>query len=127
MKLSKPTLNGFLDQGCAITGEVTFVDLLRVHGRVTGTVRSDRELLVGEGGEVDGEILVGRLTVAGTVRGTVHANDRVVVHTTGRILAEVFTPTLVVDEGGMIEGQVHMTAAAKPQTPTGQPSGKPDA
>ena len=40
------TLNGFLDQGCTIRGEVDFADLLRVHGHVIGSVRSAAELLV---------------------------------------------------------------------------------
>jgi cytoskeletal protein CcmA (bactofilin family) len=109
MKKSASTLNGFLDQGCSIKGDIVFADLLRVHGRVEGTISSEHELLVGEGGEVDGEVVVGRLIVAGTVRGTVRVKERVVIHGKGRLLAEVFASTLVVDEGGVLEGAVHMT------------------
>jgi cytoskeletal protein CcmA (bactofilin family) len=113
MNRSQSTLNGFLDQGCTIKGDVVFSDLLRVHGRVEGRVTSEHELLVGEGGEVDGEVTVGRLVVAGTVRGTVRAAERVVIHGTGKVLAEVFASTLVVDEGGVLEGEVHMTRPSK--------------
>jgi cytoskeletal protein CcmA (bactofilin family) len=117
MKKSQGTLNGFLDQGCTIKGEVVFSDLLRVHGHVSGRISSEHELLVGEGGEVEGEVRVGRLIVAGTVRGTVHVKDRVVIHRTGRVEAEVFAPTLVVDEGGVLEGPVHMTRPARAEPP----------
>ena len=117
MKRAQGTLNGFLDQGCTITGEVVFSDLLRVHGHVSGSVSSEHELLVGEGGEVEGQVTVGRLVVAGTVRGTVRVKDRVVIHSTGRVLAEVFAPTLVVDEGGVLEGPVHMTRPANAEPP----------
>jgi cytoskeletal protein CcmA (bactofilin family) len=110
MKRDQATLNGFLDQGCTITGEVLFADLLRVHGHVVGRVTGEHELLVGEGGLVEGEIQVGRLVVAGTVKGTVRVKERLVVHGSGKVLAEVFAPTLVVDEGGVMEGVVHMTA-----------------
>jgi len=115
MKKSQGTLNGFLDQGCSIQGDVVFADLLRVHGHVSGKVSSEHELLVGEGGEVEGEVTVGSLIVAGTVRGTVRAKERVVIHGTGRVVAEVFAPTLVVDEGGVLEGPVHMTRPASPE------------
>lgn len=108
MKKPQATLNGFLDQGCVIRGDVTFSELLRVHGHVVGTVSSEKELLVGEGGVVEGDVTVGRLVVAGTVRGTVRAAERVVVHAGGKVIAEVHTPKLVVDEGGVLEGQVHM-------------------
>jgi len=109
MKRSHGTLNGFLDQGCSIKGEVVFSDLLRVHGHLAGTVSSEHELLVGEGGVVEGEIAVGRLVVAGTVRGTVRVKERVVIHPTGQVFAEIFAPALVVAEGGVVEGPVHMT------------------
>ena len=112
MRKTQATLNGFLDQGCTITGEVVFADLLRVHGHVVGRVSGEHELLVGEGGLVEGEIQVGRLVVAGTVKGTVRVKERLVVHGSGKVLAEVFAPTLVVDEGGVMEGVVHMTAPA---------------
>ncbi|HNX49818.1 MAG TPA: polymer-forming cytoskeletal protein [Thermoanaerobaculaceae bacterium] len=123
MKKPGGTLNGFLDQGCSIKGDIVFSDLLRVHGQATGTVRSDGELLVGEGGVVEGEIMVARLVVAGTVRGSVKARERLVVHRSGRVTADISTPILVVDEGGVVEGTVKMTAPGQP--PTTEP--KPDA
>ncbi len=58
---------------------------------------------------MEGEITVGRLVVAGTVKGTVRVKESLMIHGTGRVLAEVFAPTLVVDEGGVLEGVVHMT------------------
>lgn len=111
------TLNGFLDQGCTIRGEVAFADLLRVHGHVIGTVRSAAELLVGEGGLVEGDVEVGRLAVAGTVKGKVRVTEKLVVHPGGRVLAEIWTPALVVEEGGVVEGMVHMANNSPLDTP----------
>lgn len=108
MKSNQATINGFLDEGCTIKGDVTFTDLLRIHGHVVGTITSDAELLVGEGGVVEGEVNVARLVVAGTVRGTVRVKERMVVHGGGRVLAEIHAPKLVVDEGGVVDGLVHM-------------------
>jgi cytoskeletal protein CcmA (bactofilin family) len=109
MMRRQATLNGLLDQGCTVRGEVAFVDLLRVHGHVIGSVTSEAELFVGEGGVIEGEIRVGRLIVAGTVTGTVWVTERLVVHKGGKILAEVHAPKLVMDDGGILEGHVHMT------------------
>jgi cytoskeletal protein CcmA (bactofilin family) len=112
MKSSQGTLNGFLDQGCTIRGDIVFNDLLRVHGHAIGSVASKGELLVGEGGIVEGEVTVGRLVVAGTVQGTVRVKERLVIHGTGKVIAEVHTPVLLVDEGGLLEGKVVMERAA---------------
>ncbi len=109
MGKAEAALAGFLDRGCSIKGDVTFSDLLRVHGHVVGKVASEHELLVGEGGVVEGEVVVGNLAVAGTVRGTVRVKERMVVHSSGRVYAEVFAPRLVVEEGGVLDGVVHMS------------------
>jgi len=112
------TLNGLLDQGCTIRGHVAFTDLLRVHGHIIGTVASEAELFVGEGGLIEGEIRVGRLVVAGTVQGAVWVTERLVVHQGGKVLAEVHAPKLVMEEGGLLEGQVHMTAGSDAPQPS---------
>lgn len=122
MKKPVGTLNGFLDQGCSIKGDVVFNDLLRVHGHLRGSVKSEGELLVGEGGVVEGEIVVGRLVVAGTVQGTVQVREKLVVHGSGKVMAEVATPVLVVDEGGVLEGSVKM---AMPQPRQAHPNPTP--
>lgn len=115
MKKHDVSLNGFLDQGCTVRGDVEFADLLRIHGHVIGKVTSEHELLVGEGGMVEGEVCVGRLIVAGTVSGTVRVKETLVVHASGRVSAEVFTPTLVVDKGGVVDGTIHMASQATPR------------
>lgn len=107
-------LNGFLDAGSHIQGELRFEDTFRVDGKVTGKVRSDGELVVGERGEVDGEIVVGRIVVAGTVKGRIEAG-RIEIARSGRVLADLATPVLVVEEGGFVEGTCTMQRAERTQ------------
>ena len=100
------TLNGFLDRGARLEGTLAFDDVFRIDGVFKGTVTSDAELVVGDGGVVEGEIRVARLAVSGTVRGVVHASERIEVHAGGKLLAEVHAPRLVVEEGAVIQGPV---------------------
>lgn len=102
-------LNGFLDRGSHLQGELHFETTFRVHGKFTGTVASEGDLIVGEGGELEGEIKVGDLFVSGIVRGKVAAKRRVHLAPTGRLYAEVDTPSLVVDEGAFFEGNCTMS------------------
>ena len=104
-------LNGFLDAGSHIEGDLNFEDTFRIDGRVTGRIRSKGDLVVGEGGVVDGEISVGRLLVSGTVKGRVQATERVEVAAGGRILAEIQTRSLVIEDGALFDGQCAMGAA----------------
>jgi cytoskeletal protein CcmA (bactofilin family) len=107
-KTNAGDLSGFLDQGSHFEGELRFEQSFRVDGKVTGTVRSDGDLVVGEKGEIDGEVRVGRLFVSGLVRGQVHVAKRLSIHPRGRVEGEVRSPALVVEEGGVLEGQCAM-------------------
>jgi cytoskeletal protein CcmA (bactofilin family) len=101
-------LNGFLDAGSELQGELRFETSFRVDGRFTGTVVSEGDLMVGAGGEIEGEIRVGRVFVSGTIRGNIEARQRVQIASGGKVFADLATPSLVIEDGGMFEGRCAM-------------------
>lgn len=103
----KSQLNGFLDAGSHLHGELHFDDTFRIEGRLTGKVHSSGDLYVGQGGEVQGEVRVGRLFVTGKVDALIQA-QRVEIAAGGQLRGEVSTPCLVIDEGAIFEGQARM-------------------
>ena len=113
MARSNDALNGFVDSGCTIRGELEFANSFRLDGTVEGTIRSQSELLVGEGGMVDGEVDVARCLVGGEVRGVLRATEQVVLHATARVWADIHTPALVMEDGALLEGKVTMEAGQK--------------
>ena len=119
-KNGKSQLNGFLDAGSHLRGDLHFEDTFRIDGKLTGKVDSTGDLYVGERGEVEGEVKVGRLFVSGRVQAIVQA-QRVEVAPGGQLRGEVETPTLVIDEGAIFEGQSRMVErAASPPVSAGQ-------
>jgi cytoskeletal protein CcmA (bactofilin family) len=115
-------LNGFLDRGSHLRGELQFDAHFRIHGRFTGDVTTDGELIVGEGGEVEGELRVGQIVVSGTVKGSIQATRRVQITPTGKVFADVDTPALVVEDGALFEGRSVMSRdAAKAVAAAGGP------
>lgn len=101
-------LDGFVDAGCTIRGELEFLTTFRLEGRVEGTVRSPAELVIGSGGVVEGEIHVARCLVAGTVRGRIAATERVVLHAGARVEADLQSPVVVMEDGAHLVGHVAM-------------------
>lgn len=113
MARANDSLNGFVDAGCTIRGELEFSSSFRLDGRVEGTVRSTSELVVGESGVVDGEVDVARCLVGGEVKGTIRASEQVVLHAGAKVYADVYTPALVMEDGALLEGRVSMTSAGE--------------
>jgi len=110
-------ISGFLAEGTEIRGEIHFRDILRVDGKVTGKVISEKELVVGETGEVEAEINVGTLSVSGKVTGTFHVREKLEIHPKGRVVGDLTLekPNLVIHEGGVFEGKIDMNASAAPR------------
>ena len=101
-------LNGFLDAGSHIEGDLHFEDTFRVDGRLTGRVVSNGDLVVGEQGQVEGEIRVGRIFISGTVKGSVLAAKRVEITAQGKVNADLETPSLMIEDGAFFEGRCSM-------------------
>jgi cytoskeletal protein CcmA (bactofilin family) len=101
-------LNGFLDSGSHVEGELRFDTSFRVDGKFTGKVSSAGDLIVGEGGEVEGDLRVGQVFISGTVRGTVRAARRIQISSRGKVFADIDTPALVVEDGAFFQGNCTM-------------------
>jgi cytoskeletal protein CcmA (bactofilin family) len=108
-------ISGFLAEGTEIHGEVRFRDVLRVDGKITGKVISEKELVIGESGEVEADVDVGILSVSGKITGTLHVKEKLEIHPTGRVIGDLTLdkPNLVIHEGGLFEGNIDMNAGKK--------------
>jgi cytoskeletal protein CcmA (bactofilin family) len=111
MARSADTLNGFIDPGCTLRGELEFANSFRVDGRIEGTIRSRSELVIGEDGTVEGDVEVARCLVGGQVKGTIRGTEKVVLHASAKVWGEVHAPAVVMEEGAFLEGKIAMASA----------------
>ena len=117
-------LNGFLDAGSHIQGDLVFEDTFRVDGRLTGTVKSDGDLVVGEQGVIEAEVAVGRLFVSGTLRGEVSATRRIELASSARVEATLTSPTMVIEEGAKMDGRCITGGGPRPADSGGDAQAK---
>jgi cytoskeletal protein CcmA (bactofilin family) len=107
------TLNGFLDKGSHLQGDLVFEEAFRIDGKFHGKIRSGSELILGDSAEVEGEIDVGRLSVNGSLKGTVRAKERIELHARARVEADLSTPVLKIEEGARFDGTCRMGESSK--------------
>ena len=107
-KTDDATLNGFLDRGSHFTGDLKFEEGFRIDGKFEGKITSGHELVIGETADVEAEIHVGRLSVNGSLRGNVVASERIDLQPKARILADLTTPALSIEEGAFFQGSCKM-------------------
>jgi len=101
-------LTAFIDQGSEFEGKLSFKDTVRIDGRFQGEISSENTLIVGESGEIEASIRSNNVVVSGAVVGDVTAGRQIVLHKTARVQGNLDTPSLVVEEGAVFNGQIKM-------------------
>jgi len=101
-------LNGFIDRGSHMRGELTFEDSFRIDGGFEGKIRSGSELVIGDAAEVTADIDVARLSINGSLKGSVRAGERVELLAKARVFGDIVTPILRIEEGAVFQGSCQM-------------------
>ena len=101
-------LNGFMDEGTEVLGELRFRDTLRIDGRVKGKIVSDNTLIIGESGQVEADIDCGVVSIRGTVSGRVHGRQRIELLAGAKVQATLISPKLVIEDGAFFQGDCEM-------------------
>ena len=121
-------------------GELTAEEDVILQGRVEGSIRHARSLIIGSEGSVLGDVYASHLTVEGLVEGDLHCSEAVVVRATAQVRGNIFAPRVGIMEGATFNGRVEMDpgaaaaqaanarpAARQPATPARSPATSPSA
>lgn len=104
--------------GMEVEGDCGSEGSVRVEGRVEGQVRAAKSVVVGEEGEIVGDVHTQDAVVAGRVQGTIRAASRVELKATCRVRGNIESGTVKLEEGGRVDGELRMTdrSGAQPST-----------
>ncbi len=94
--------------GSKVIGDMECSGVLKIEGTVEGTIRGARQVLLGRQGLVKGDIETREAVIGGQVEGAIHALERVEIQGTAAVIGNVHTKTIVIREGGQINGAVRM-------------------
>ena len=91
-----------INSGLSIVGKIVGQGRLSILGHVEGEVHAST-VQVGEGAEVEGNIVAEELTIGGRVKGTIHAN-RVTLNSTAVVEGDIYHRSLAIEENAQFEG-----------------------
>ena len=104
-------LETIVGAGTEIRGELSVKGTLRVDGSVDGNILADW-VIVGEGGNIKGNVNATGMTVGGRVEGNIEALELVDLKPKARVYGEIHAGKLSVSEGAVFDGQSRMRADA---------------
>ncbi len=102
-------MDSMLGSGSFCDGSLKVEGGLRIDGTVDGEVEVTGTLTVGREGVITGNVKVDTAIVAGRIRGTVRATSQLELQGGSRLEGDVFTRSLVIEEGVFFEGNCSMS------------------
>ncbi|MGD9159079.1 MAG: polymer-forming cytoskeletal protein [Desulfobacteraceae bacterium] len=104
------TINAFLGKDTEFEGKLNFNGTVRIDGHFKGEIKSaEGNLIVGEFGMIDADIHISHIFISGEIRGNIIADHRIDLHPSGKVFGNIQTPTLSLQEGAILEGDVRMS------------------
>ena len=97
-----------------VSGDLTTEGVVKIEGKVKGTIRANTQTLIAPGALVQGDLYTAEAIIGGRVEGNVHATDRVEVQATAEVQGDVYTRRIVVLEGGNVNGSIKMGSLPEP-------------
>ena len=95
---------------CYFQGTLSVQGSLRVDGHLEGSVDNARQVIVGEGGKITGDVTGHTVVCGGDIIGNVCA-DMLEVLAKASIKGDIRAHKMIVEEGGRIEGQCKIGGA----------------
>ena len=107
-------IKGYVGKGMTLEGTMKFDGTVRIDGHFKGDIKSSGTLIAGEGALLEAKVNAGTIVVSGEVRGTIEAEKRVELKAPGKVVGDIITPTLIIGEGVIFEGNCVMTKKTAP-------------
>ena len=116
-RLPESHTNTVIAKDLTVTGTLQGDGVVQIEGTVEGEISLRGYVIVAATGVVRGPIEAEVIRIAGSVEGDLTAHDHLRLEKTGSVVGNVTTVSLIVEEGGWLNGRTTMVrTAATPQT-----------
>ena len=104
-------VTNFLASGIEIKGTIRFQNDMHIDGKIEGEIISDKgKVTIGETAQIKGDITAGDVRIYGNVEGKV-TSDRCELKQQARVVGDMKTRSLAMEEGAHLLGRTEITAA----------------
>jgi cytoskeletal protein CcmA (bactofilin family) len=109
--------NSVIGENSVFEGKFYVSGSILIEGKFDGEIKTEDHLTVGPTGKVKTDIYARRVTISGTLIGNITATEEVDLLANGKVLGNVVTPKLNVENGVLIQGMVTLTGGQTDNVP----------
>ena len=104
-----------ISKGTEIQGDISSLGDMRIEGIVNGALQCKARIVIGDSGEVRGNITANDAVISGKVIGNVMVNEFLFLKGTAKIFGDLVVGKIVVENGAEFNGSCRMNSELEQQ------------
>ena len=117
------TGNAVLGKSVIVKGQILSREDLTIDGEVEGTVEmQEHRLTIGPNGKVRASVKAREVIVLGTLHGNVETGDRIDIRKEAKLVGDIKTARIVIEDGAYFKGNVDIIRAEVPRPAAAAPA-----
>ena len=97
-----------IGQNAVCNGDFRCPGSARIDGTINGSVEVEGILILGTSGIINGDVYAKAVSIGGEVIGNINAPEKAQLAETSRVIGDIVTDTIVIDEHAIFQGNVTM-------------------
>lgn len=106
----------YIAEGITVEGKITGNKSVGIDGNFEGELDISSKVVVGETGEIKGNITAEDVEISGKMDGNIIADNFMEAKPTGQIIGDIEASRLVIEDGAIFEGNITMSKKNKTKT-----------
>ena len=107
LEISQHEISTIIGEGFVFIGEVRGASVIRIEGKIIGNVNVENGVILGEKGNVEGDINTKSAIIYGTIKGNIKSTQ-LEIKKSGLINGDISTDTLEIELGAQYNGKLNM-------------------
>jgi cytoskeletal protein CcmA (bactofilin family) len=109
-----------LGKNVTVKGQIFSREDLTIDGEVEGTVEcQEHRLTIGPNGRVHAGLKAREIVIYGSIQGNVEAADKIDIRKEAKLVGDIKTSRIMIEDGAYFKGSIDITKTAQPQRPAG--------
>lgn len=115
-KINPDTTDTLIGEGTIFEGKIKSEASIRIEGTMIGDIVCSGDVIIGENGCANSNVVSRNLVLAGQLNGDVEARGKLTIGASGVLNGNITAQSLIIEAGGVFNGSSKMTAP-KSETP----------
>ena len=112
-KVKIDEIDTVIGPGSHFRGDLEATGIVRVDGSYYGKISSKGDVIIGEEGNLQGEIVARNVMIAGNVEALVTCTHKLEIKASGKLIGNCTVNSIEIDEGAVFKGQCEMISSDK--------------